>query len=124
MADGIICPHCGLVNHPQRKTCHECHGDLTAPPAPVSDTPLSLDERRNLLDQEIIKHTSHGWRLTTRTDTSAQMIKDKQRSGCLVVVLLCLGIIPGLIYLSATGAPDSLYLDIDQFGRIRHVMHS
>lgn len=124
MAAGIVCPHCGLVNHPQRRTCHQCHGDLTAAPIAVSTTPLSLDNRRTLLDQEIIAQAGRGWRLTTRTDTSAQLIKEKQINGCLAIILLCLGIIPGLIYMAATRAPDSLYVDIDEFGRIRRVMHS
>jgi len=123
MADGIVCPHCGLVNHPQRKTCHQCHGDLMAEPAKVSDVPLSVDERRALLDQEVVRHAGHGWRVTTRSDTSAQLVKEKKVNGCLAIILLCLGIIPGLIYLAANRAPDSLYLDVDEFGRIRRVLH-
>lgn len=124
MAAGIVCPHCGLVNHPQRKTCHQCHGDLAAPSTTISLTPLEMSTRRAILDQEISKQIGYGWRVANRTDTAAQLVKDKHASGCIAVLLFCLAIVPGLIYLAVARGQEGLYIEVDEFGQVRRTMSS
>ena len=36
---------------------------------------LSLEERKARLDQEISKHAKMGWRVVSRTDTTAQLTR-------------------------------------------------
>lgn len=124
MAAGIVCPHCGLVNHPQRRTCHQCHGDLAAPTAPVSTTPIALDDRKAMLEQEIGKQVVYGWRVANRTDTTVQLVKDKETNGCLLLFLFCLGIVPGLIYMATSRGQDGLYIEVDEYGRVKRSMGS
>ena len=41
-----------------------------------------------------------GYRLTSQSDYQVQMLKPKQKSCILIMVLLLLGILPGLVYLA------------------------
>jgi hypothetical protein len=121
MAASRVCPYCGLLNHPQRQTCHQCHQSLSDTPPRLSDTLLPVDERQRILDDEIAMRAHDGWRAVVRTETTAQLIRDRQSNGCAALVLLCLGILPGVLYLMATRGQESLYIDVDPYGRIQRI---
>jgi hypothetical protein len=124
MTTGIVCPHCGLVNHPQRRTCHQCRGELAAPAATISLTPLEMDARRAILDHEISTQVGYGWRVATRTNTAAQLVKDKHASGCVAILLFCLAIVPGLIYLALARGHEGLYIEVNEYGEVRRTLGS
>lgn len=104
----LICTKCGFSNIPERRTCRSCSAVLYSEEATPSHTtssavPISLAERKSNLDQEIVRQVRAGWLLITRTDTSAQMVSG--RSGLLTSLLK---------------RSESLYIEVDEFGNIRH----
>jgi len=80
---------------------------------------LSLEERKNILDREISKYTKQGWRVVSRTDTSAQLVRDKGAS-CLVALILALFLlVPAVLYLLLYKGTEGLYIEVDEDGNIR-----
>lgn len=121
MAAGKVCANCGLINHPERRTCKQCRADLDAPIVRASDTPLEIATRKDLLDQEIRKHVVQGWAVVNRTETTAQLTMEHQVNGCLVLMLLAFGIVPGLIYLVMHKSRENLYLEVDEYGSVQRM---
>ena len=72
-----------------------------------------LEKREEILNKEIRKYAGKGWRVTFRTSTTAQLAKDKKPACLPTLLLLSLGVIPGLLYMIALKGSDSLYLDVD-----------
>lgn len=54
---------------------------------------------------------SQGYRITSQADFQVQMLKPKQKSCFLIVVLLLLGVIPGLVYLALSTDKSILLFD-------------
>lgn len=81
---------------------------------------LSLESRRAALDQELGQWSRRGYRVVSRTDTTAQLVKPK-RFSCLWATLWFLVFGVGfLIYLFYyAGKKDSvIYLEVDPLGRV------
>jgi len=51
------------------------------------------------LQDSVRKYTRKGWKIVAQTDTSVQLAKRKRPNTVVAIVLLVLGIIPGLIYI-------------------------
>lgn len=81
----------------------------------------TVDERKVILEKDIFRHVSHGWRLQTRTDTTCQLVKENRLNGCLVIILFMLFIIPAVIYLANFKKTASLYIEIDQDGEAKYI---
>ena len=79
------------------------------------------EERNAILEKDISRQVSHGWRVLSRTDTTCQLVKDKKANGCLAVILLLLFIIPGIIYLVMSNGTKSLYIDVNAEGEINYI---
>lgn len=78
---------------------------------------LPLETRKSILQVEMSKWISRGYRVQSQTDTNAQMLKGKRVDGCLLIILLCLGVVPGLIYL-VVQKDKTAYITIDERGKI------
>ena len=81
---------------------------------------LTLDARKQILEREIVRYSKRGYRVVSRTDTTAQMVKPRQ-FGCLAATLWTLlfgvGLIFYLFYYLAK-KEDVIYLSVDERGRV------
>ena len=112
------CPKCGFWNIDERKTCKSCGASLIAAEEPDEVGLLSLEERQVILRKEISHFVREGWRLQAQTETTAQMVKDKRANGCLLILLLCLLIVPGILYLLMFKGQDSLFIEVGGAGQV------
>ncbi len=82
--------------------------------------PMSLDQRRAILEREIQSYVKKGYRVLSQTDTSAQLLKPKRFSWLLAIILLILMVLPFLVYLLMyIGAKDkTVYITVDAQGKI------
>jgi hypothetical protein len=46
----------------------------------------TIDERKAILEAEIIKQQKKGWLIANRTDTTCQLTKEKKPETCLIVI--------------------------------------
>ena len=53
----------------------------------------------NALQAKIVQLTNRGWRVVTQTPSTAQLALDKRPNKLMALLLLCLMILPGLIYI-------------------------
>ena len=81
----------------------------------------TIEDRNAILEKDISKHVSNGWRVLSRTETSCQLVKDKKANGCLVVILLLLFIIPGIVYMVMSSGTKSLYIEVNIEGKINYI---
>lgn len=82
---------------------------------------LSESERSAILDQEIRRYTAQGFRVTSRTATTAQMLKPKQFNVAVAVLGLLVFVVGLLVYLLIyLGQSDeTLYLTVGEDGRVQ-----
>jgi len=82
--------------------------------------PLSVEQRREILEAEIAAATRAGWAVTTRTDTSATMIKKKKFSWVWAIIwflLLFIGLLIYLIYY-LTKKDQHLFVQVEPDGQV------
>ncbi len=82
---------------------------------------LTMEERKVILDKEIHKYVKKGWRVASRTDTSAQLERDKHASCLLTLILALFFILPAVLYLLLYRGTEGLYIEVDERGRVRAV---
>ena len=77
--------------------------------------PLSREDRSGILEKEVRKYVRQGYRVTSRTDTTAQLVKPKKFS----FFWFCVGVI--ILYLAYYMAKKdkTIYLEVDKVGRIK-----
>ena len=88
---------------------------------PTPAQPLTLEARTAILDREIARYVKRGFRLVTRTPTTAQLLKPKHFSFLWATFwLLCL-VVGLLVYLFYywSRRDQTIYLEVDPTGRIR-----
>lgn len=76
---------------------------------------LDRDTRRRALESVINDYVEEGFHVINQTETTAQMQKEKDFSCLLFILLLALGIIPGIIYIVARKDKHA-YITVDEFG--------
>jgi len=79
---------------------------------------LSLEERREILDREIAKYVKEGWRVVSRTDTTAQLLRDKSASCMLAFILALFLIVPAILYYLLYRGTEGLYIEVDEAGEV------
>jgi hypothetical protein len=80
----------------------------------------TIEERKAILDAEINRRLRQGWIITSRTETSCQMTKDKKPDGCLTVILFLTFIIPAILYLILRKKLYTIYFDVDSEGKFHY----
>lgn len=75
---------------------------------------LSIEQRKDILDREVLKYVRQGFRVASQSDTTASLVKPKNFSlfGCIFLL--------GLLYLPFYWAAKdkALYLSVDDQGKI------
>lgn len=86
---------------------------------PVSDGELQ-GYRQKVLDEEIAGYVRSGYYVVSRGESSAQLIRKKKFSLFWGVLLLLLGIVPGIAYLFWYLAKKDryVYLSVDPSGKV------
>jgi hypothetical protein len=80
----------------------------------------TIEERKAILDAEIIKQQKKGWQITSRTDTTCQLTKEKKPDGCTTAILILLFVIPGILYLIFMKGTTTVYIEISEDGSINY----
>jgi len=82
---------------------------------------LTIDQRRAILEREILKYVRQGYRVAAQTDTTAQLVKPKQFSCLLATILLLLILLPLIIYIFIYMASkdQTVYLTVDDQGKVQ-----
>jgi len=81
----------------------------------------TLAERTKILDKAVRKYARRGYRVESKTDTTAQLVKPKKFSflwAVLWFLLLGVGLIVYLIYYWAK-RDDQVYLEVNEQGKIK-----
>lgn len=78
----------------------------------------TLNERKTILEAEIIKQQKKGWQIVSRTDTTCQIAKEKKADGCTTVILILLFVIPGILYLILMKGTTTVYIEISEDGEV------
>ena len=87
----------------------------------MEQSTLTLDQRRDILEQAIAKYVKRGYRVTARTDTTAQLLRPKKFSLLWALawfLLFGIGILVYLIYYWSK-RDDTVYLEVDSAGRVK-----
>lgn len=114
----IVCPHCGFQNADGRQTCKQCRKAFTEPVAAISVAPLAPAERQAVLQRAIVSYVGGGWTLIGQTETTATLTKKGAANGLITLLLLLLAILPGVLYALLARPTLTLYLQVDEFGKI------
>ena len=119
MTSRVLCADCGYENSPHRTTCKKCHVNLEeaqykASQATLTGERLSIEERSEILGREINRYVRQGYRVVSRTDTTAQLVKPKEFS--LFWAIIGFLFLYLLYYLSKKD--ETLYLEVLPNGQI------
>lgn len=82
---------------------------------------LSITERKAILDREVVKYVKRGYRVQSRTDTEAQLVRPKRFSffwAFLWFLLIVVGLLVYLLYY-ASKKDETVYLQVDELGRVK-----
>jgi len=80
----------------------------------------TLEERKTILEYEIVKQQKKGWQLISRTDTTCQITREKRPDGCTTAILIVLFVIPGILYLIFMKGTITVYIEIDDEGEVKY----
>lgn len=80
----------------------------------------STEERRNILNQSISVYLRKGFRVSSQTDTTAQLVKPKHFSLLLALLFLILWIFPLIIYIFyyISKKDELIYIVVDNTGEV------
>ena len=112
----VPCPYCAEPIRRAAFVCRFCGRELKAGRQPSQ---LTLQQRMEILDREISGYTGRGFRLQSRSDTSAQLVKAKSFNLFWALVFLFTGIGLILYVLYYWSKKDEiLFIQVDPYGRI------
>lgn len=79
----------------------------------------TIEQRKSILQSQIVKYVKKGFRVTSQTDTTAQLIKPKQFSFFWFLVNLFL-IIGWVFYLAwyLAKKDETIFLEVNENGRV------
>lgn len=82
---------------------------------------LDIADRRAILDREVTKYVKRGYRVQSRTDTEAQLVRPKKFSflwAFLWLLAFGIGLIVYLLYYWSK-KDDQVYLVVDVYGKVK-----
>lgn len=80
----------------------------------------TIEERKAILEAEVIKQQKKGWLIISKTDTTAQMTKEVPPEGCLTIILFLTFIIPGILYLILRKKRYTIYIEVNEEGKLKY----
>ena len=83
-----------------------------------SATPLPLERRRDILARDLADGTAKGWTVTAQTDTTATLTRKGEANGLVTILLLFLGILPGVLYYLLARPTETIFVRVDEFGEV------
>ena len=116
----LPCPRCGQLNTNRRKSCKKCGVDLAeargeAEQQAESEPEVPSATRSEKLEQSIEHYVSQGYRVVSRTEKSAQLVRPKEFSffaallwflvfgvGLMIYILYYLAKSDNMVYLRVT----------------------
>lgn len=117
-----LCPHCGFTVTAGRTICKSCGKSILEPtvtkPASLSTEPLSTEQRRAILQDELVKQATLGWRVVAQSDFTAQIEQETPINVLIALILLVLGLLPGILYILFGKGKRGMFLSIDEYGQI------
>ena len=72
----------------------------------------------NILQKEIVRYGRRGWTVTSQVDDSVYLSRKRRPKPLVALVLLILGILPGLLYIFWPRKDEQVFLYI-QNGKVR-----
>jgi len=84
-------------------------------------TLLSLDERKEILQQQIAKYSRKGYQVVSQTDTTAQMRKAKTFSLIWAILWALLALVGILVYIFYYMAKKDkiIFIEVGEEGRVK-----
>lgn len=81
---------------------------------------LSIEERSAILERAIQNYQKQGYKLVSRTETTAQLSKQHEFSCCIAffLVLIVIGIILYLLYYLTANKEHFVFLEVDEYGKV------
>ena len=122
----LFCPKCSQLNTDRRTTCKSCGTNLREAVSDIEQeyldagVELQLSERSDILSNEINKYAGIGYRVVSRTETSAQLVKPKEfnfLAALLWFLLLAVGVIIYILYYLSK-KDDTVYLMVSKNGKV------
>jgi len=80
----------------------------------------TIEERKAILEVEVIRQQKKGWLITSKTDLSCQMTKEVKPDGCLTVILFITFIIPGILYLVLSRRRYTIFIEVNEEGKLTY----
>ena len=81
---------------------------------------MKIIDRKEILNAEVILRQKNGWRIISRDETICQLERKEKPSGCLIVILLLIMILPGVLYAIFGGSTQTLTITVDEEGNIQN----
>lgn len=83
--------------------------------------PLPIEQRRVILQREVERLVKRGYRVTSQTDTTAQLVKPKRFSLFWAIFWFCFLIVGliGYLLFYAAARDEQVYIVVDDYGRVQ-----
>jgi len=121
----LPCPRCGQLNTIRRKTCKECGVDLSEARGEIeqqaeSEPEVSSALQSEKLEQNIAHYVSQGYRIVSRTEKSAQLVRPKEFSFFAALLWFLVFVVGLMIYIFyyLAKSDDLIYLRVTQSGTV------
>lgn len=85
-------------------------------------TNLSMEERKEILKEEIMKYVKDGWQVVSQFDTSAQLTRETGPSCGIALLLSLLLLLPAILYLIFYKGKEIIFIEVDGQGEIHKTL--
>jgi hypothetical protein len=86
--------------------------------AGLKTKPINNEKREEILQTEIIRYANKGWKVISRTETTAQLSYNNSPNLGIALILLFFFVLPAILYLIFGRSTENLYLVIDKCGNV------
>jgi uncharacterized BrkB/YihY/UPF0761 family membrane protein len=86
--------------------------------------PLTIAQRSYVLEEEIHRFVARGYRVVSKTDVTAHLVKARRFSilwAFLSFLVLAVGLLVYLVYYITKGE-DTLFLEVDPYGEVKYLV--
>ena len=80
---------------------------------------VPIERRKEVLEKTVSKYVRQGWHVISRTETTAQLSRDKRASCLLALILALFLLVPAVLYLLLYRGTENLYIEVDEQGKVK-----